>query len=117
MYGLFDHNGPEITASIKTMRERFNLLDDEPGIPRYENDDYRRSDPSITGNWWYITTLWHAQYELENGNEAEALFILDWVSRHAYQTGMLGEQINPIDDEIVSLPTYVVARRIPLHDA
>jgi GH15 family glucan-1,4-alpha-glucosidase len=102
MYGLFDANGPEVRASMQTMKDRFNLLDDEPGLPRYEDDDYRRSDPSITGNWWYITTLWYAQYELEQGNETEALFILDWASKHAYQTGMLGEQINPLNDEIVS---------------
>jgi GH15 family glucan-1,4-alpha-glucosidase len=102
MYGLFDVTGPEITASISTMKERFNLLDDEPGLPRYENDEYRREDVSITGNWWYITTLWYAQYEIEQGNIDEAIRILDWVSNHAYGTGMLGEQINPMNDHIVS---------------
>lgn len=102
MYGLFDTDSDELQASIKTMKERFNVLDDEPGLPRYENDDYRRSDASVTGNWWYITTLWYAQYELDRGNEKEALLILDWVRQHAYSTGMLGEQVNPINDDIVS---------------
>lgn len=102
MYGLFDTESHELQASIATMKERFKLLDDEPGLPRYENDAYRRDDESITGNWWYITTLWYAQYALEKGYEKEARHILDWISRHSYQTGMLGEQINPLTDEIVS---------------
>lgn len=102
MYGLFDSESHELQASIATMKERFKLLDDEPGLPRYENDTYRRDDESITGNWWYITTLWYAQYVLENGDEKEARLILDWIGRHSYQTGMLGEQINPVTDEIVS---------------
>lgn len=102
MFGLFDADGTEIKASIQTMKERFNLLDDEPGLPRYENDAYRRTDDSLTGNWWYITTLWYAQYEIENGNSQEAQRIMDWAAKHSYGTGMLGEQINPMTDEIVS---------------
>ncbi|MBC7459618.1 glycoside hydrolase family 15 protein [Candidatus Saccharibacteria bacterium] len=102
MFGLFDMNGPEMTSSIATMRERFDLIDDEPGIPRYEDDDYRRTEPSVTGNWWYITTLWHAQYLMEQQDLDEAKHILDWVKAHALNTGMLGEQINPITDELIS---------------
>jgi GH15 family glucan-1,4-alpha-glucosidase len=102
MFGLFDMNGPEMTSSITTMRERFDLIDDEPGIPRYEDDDYRRTEPSVTGNWWYITTLWHAQYLMEQQDLDEAKHILDWVKAHALNTGMLGEQINPITDELIS---------------
>jgi GH15 family glucan-1,4-alpha-glucosidase len=102
MYGLFDMDSEEMNASMKSLKERFRLIDDEPGIPRYENDDYRRTDSSVTGNWWYITTLWYAQYELERGNRKEAELILDWVSKHSYETGMLGEQVNPISDDIVS---------------
>lgn len=102
MYGLFDADSHEIKVSINTVREMFKLLDDEPGIPRYEDDDYRRTDSTITGNWWYITTLWYAQYAIDNGQKDEAYIILNWVTRHAYGSGMLGEQINPINDEIVS---------------
>jgi GH15 family glucan-1,4-alpha-glucosidase len=77
-------------------------MDDEPGIPRYENDPYRRSDPSVNGNWWFITTLWHAQYLLEKGHTEDAQFILDWTLRHSLSTGMLSEQINPINDEVIA---------------
>lgn len=84
------------------MKETFKLLDDEPGLPRYEDDDYRRNDSSVTGNWWYITTLWYAQYVLEKGDVDEAMLILDWVKAHALKTGMLAEQINPVNDEVIS---------------
>lgn len=102
MYGLFDAKGPEMTSSIEVMVSTFKLLDDEPGIPRYENDFYRRSDPAVNGNWWFITTLWHAQYLLENDNSPEAKLILDWTLKHALNTGMLSEQIDPVNDQVIS---------------
>ena len=102
MYGLFDADSTEITSAVQTVKETFKLLDDEPGLPRYEDDDYRRNDSSVTGNWWYITTLWYAQYVLEKGDVDEAMLILDWVKAHALKTGMLAEQINPVNDEVIS---------------
>ncbi len=102
IYGLFDMESTEMLTSVETMISTFKLLDDEPGIPRYENDFYRRSDPSINGNWWFITTLWHAQYLIDKGNVNDAKLILDWSKNHALNTGMLGEQINPITDEVIS---------------
>jgi len=101
-YGLFDTESTQMVTSVETMISTFKLLDDEPGIPRYENDLYRRSDPSINGNWWFITTLWHAQYLIEKNNSKEAKLILDWAKGHALNTGMLGEQINPVTDDVIS---------------
>ena len=101
-FGLFDTDSKEIKTSVETMITTFKLLDDEPGIPRYENDPYRRSEPSVTGNWWHITTLWHAQYLIEHGDTKEAKMILDWTKRYALSSGMLGEQINPVTDEVIA---------------
>ena len=102
IYGLFDSESTQMTSSVEAMVSAFKLLDDEPGIPRYENDPYRRSDPSINGNWWLITTLWHAQYMLEKNNTKDAKAILDWTKSYALSTGMLGEQINPLTNEIIA---------------
>lgn len=102
IYGLFDLGSIELTSSVKTLVSTFRLLDDEPGIPRYENDFYRRSDPSVTGNWWFITTLWHAQYLIEMGELAEARSILDWTKSYALNSGMLGEQLNPVTNEVIA---------------
>lgn len=102
MFGLFDLESSEMTTSINTMANIFGVPGDEPGLPRYENDAYRRTDESVTGNWWFITTLWHAQYLVASGNPDEAIVVLDWIKSHALSTGMLAEQVNPTTDEIVA---------------
>lgn len=104
MYGLFPHEGPEMKASIKTIRQHLSMpLRDKPGLARYENDYYRRVSSDIPGNPWFITTLWFAQYDLELGNTEEATQIIDWCRAHMLTTGVLSEQINPYDDTFVSV--------------
>ena len=105
LFGLFAPDSPEMAQSIHTMTECFAVSNSQPGLPRYEDDDYRRSDDSITGNYWPIMSLWHAQYMLENGNTDGAHAVLDFVKAHSLSTGMISEQINPIDgDDIAPAP-------------
>ena len=103
MFGLFPSDGDELTSSIQTLQQLFGLNSDTIGLPRYENDNYQRQDESITGNHWFITTLWLAQYYIEHNQTDEATRILDWVKRHALATGVLSEQVNPADDAILSV--------------
>lgn len=102
MFGLFSAESPEMKASIDTAMHVFNASIDRPGLPRYENDAYRRSKPGVTGNWWYITTLWKAQYDIEHGRIEDAEKILDWIMKHMLPTGMMGEQIDPIDETVIA---------------
>ncbi len=102
MYGLFTVDSPEVQSALRVNRETFGVNTDNPGVPRYENDPYRRTSSDVTGNWWFITTLWNAQYHTDTGNVTEAQSILNWVKSHATATGMLGEQIDPTTDEAVS---------------
>jgi len=102
LFGLFDANSPEIQASIATIQTKFNTTPDSPGLPRSEDDDYRRTKQGIAGNYWYITTLWHAQYLIEKDNNEDALKILNWIKSHAMPTGMLSEQIDPVDGAFIS---------------
>lgn len=94
-YGLFATDSPEVASSIERVKEVFGVTKDSPGLPRYENDTYRRSSPHVTGNWWHICTLWMAQYEIDNGNLEGAEAALDWVKSYAVPTGMLSEQVDP----------------------
>ena len=97
MFGLFKVGSPELTNAAQTF---VNELQSTPGIqafPRYEHDNYRRSDPNSLGNWWYITTLWMAQYYLETDQTELASSIIAWVNGLVEQTGVMSEQINPID--------------------
>jgi len=102
LFGLFDANSPEIQASIATIQTKFNTTPENPGLPRSEDDDYRRTKQGIAGNYWYITTLWHAQYLIEKDDNEDALKILDWIKSHAMPTGMLSEQIDPVDGAFIS---------------
>jgi GH15 family glucan-1,4-alpha-glucosidase len=102
MFGLFAGDSHEMKASIKAVEETFGTSTDTPGLPRYENDPYRRRDESISGNWWYITTLWKAQYDIENGNLDAATATIEWIHDHMISTGMMGEQIDPRTHEIIA---------------
>lgn len=102
MFGLFAADSHEVKASIQTVKEVFGTSPENPGLPRSEDDDYRRSKSGIKGNWWYITTLWQAQYDIETGNTEDAIKILDWIKARTLPTGMMGEQIDPVDGTIIS---------------
>lgn len=102
IFGLFDAQSEEVVSSIKTVEQIFNITDDKIGLPRYENDYYRRTDPKIAGNYWFVTTLWHAQYHIENGNIEKAEKILEWTRNHATSTGVMSEQLDPTNDQTIS---------------
>ncbi|OIP86274.1 hypothetical protein COV88_01205 [Candidatus Saccharibacteria bacterium CG11_big_fil_rev_8_21_14_0_20_41_19] len=102
IFGLFDHNSPEILSSIATIEQMFGINDGQLGLPRYENDDYRRVSPGITGNQWFIVSFWLAQYYIDSGKEEKALQILDWAKSHALSTGVMGEQLDPVTNQVVS---------------
>ena len=102
MYGLFPITSPEITSALKVHREVFGTSRNAPGVPRYENDTYRRTNEGSLGNWWHITTLWNAQYHIDQDDTASAYSILDWVQAHATGTGMLGEQVDTVTNESIA---------------
>lgn len=102
IFGLFAPDSHEIQSSVKTVEQTFGINNGSIGLPRYENDPYRRSSPDIAGNLWYVTSLWLAQYYIDSGNNEKAMVILDWVKNHSMSTSVMGEQINPITNEIIS---------------
>lgn len=102
MFGLFPSDSTEVTSSIETIKQLFGVNQGALGLPRYENDDYRRTNPNVTGNYWFITSLWLAQYYSEQGDGEQALKILDWVKDHSLHTGMMSEQMDPVTEEIIS---------------
>lgn len=102
IFGLFDIDGNELKSAIATIKEIFGVNNGALGLPRYENDDYRRTDPNITGNWWLICSLWLAQYDADTGDLDKTFEILDWVKAHALSTGMMAEQIDPKTDKSIS---------------
>jgi GH15 family glucan-1,4-alpha-glucosidase len=88
-------NKEVLDASVKKVEEV--LLTNAPigGVPRYEHDNYFLTDHTRLGNPWMITTLWLAQYYLDNGRRDEATGLIDWVIARAGTSGMLAEQVDP----------------------
>lgn len=106
-FELFGLTSPEVTATLATIRSVFNVTDERPVVPRYENDAYQRTDNNLQGNYWYVTSLWLAQYALETGDSAYAETVLEWVESRMDQTGMMAEQIDPKNLNPVSVSPLV----------
>jgi len=76
-------------------------------MARYEEDDYYRVSREVTGNPWFVSTLWYADYliqkaaSLDEFEKAEEL--LEWVVRHALPSGVLAEQIHPLTGQPLSV--------------
>jgi GH15 family glucan-1,4-alpha-glucosidase len=103
MFGLFPVGSEEMTAAVETVQRTFNPDGKSVGLPRYESDNYRRASDDIQGNWWIITSLWFAQYYTEVGKREKADDVLTWVLGHTGSTGVMSEQISPIDHSLISV--------------
>ncbi|MBX3288748.1 MAG: glycoside hydrolase family 15 protein [Acidobacteria bacterium] len=77
------------------------------GVARFENDGYMRVTDKVTGNAWFICTLWLAEYYIASakslGDLEKAERILLWITDLALPSGVLGEQIDPVTGAPVSL--------------
>jgi GH15 family glucan-1,4-alpha-glucosidase len=106
-FGLYGANDPRIESTFKALRERLWLHEGVGGMARYENDTYQRAHQGFTGNPWFVSTLWLADYLIERAREEkdlnEALEVMEWVSSHALPSGVLAEQIDPLSGEPVSV--------------
>lgn len=103
MFGLFPVKSEQTKSAMRTAIKIFEPHDKHPGLPRYEDDYYRRARSTIQGNTWFISSLWLAQYYLEIGRDEKAMHIIDWVRDSAWQTGVLCEQVDPITGEETSI--------------
>lgn len=107
MYGLFEIDSKEVQQSLKTLEEKLMNKSPSGGLPRYENDQYCRSDNPYLGNPWFVTTLWMAQIYNELDMQDKIPPIIDWVRSHMAKSGILSEQINPETSEPVSVSPLI----------
>lgn len=110
-YGIFkfnvlDINDAKLDKAIQYSQEKLIVKTDIGGIVRYENDYYFRVSQDLAGNPWFITTLWLAQYQIAKSDRLEDLDKankwLDWVVKHALNSGIMSEQLNPFSGEQIS---------------
>jgi glucoamylase len=106
-FGLYSADDPRIVSTFKTLKEKLWISTGVGGMARYENDPYQRVTQTVTGNPWFICTLWLANYLTERArNEEElnqALEMMNWVVDHALPSGVLAEQIHPFTGQPVSV--------------
>ncbi len=107
LFGLYDMDDPYVQESQKTLENV--LVDSCPigGTPRYENDNYHRIDEKSLGNPWFVTSYWYAQFMIERGNPQKAQDILDWSLNFMLPTGVLPEQIDPVEGKFVSVAPLI----------
>ncbi len=103
MFGLFPLDSDELQHAAATTKAVLGFSHDSPHVPRYENDNYYRPSHEVLGNWWHVTSLWMAQYELEFGNPDTTRQTLTWTKDKMLSSGILSEQINPLTDEMIGV--------------
>ena len=109
-FGMFDPDDPEIVQTLDAVFDRLWVRTNVGGVARYENDYYHqisRDISNVPGNPWFICTLWRARYIIMRAQTPEdleaALPLLHWVADRALPSGVLAEQVNPYNDQPVSV--------------
>ncbi|MFM9903478.1 MAG: glycoside hydrolase family 15 protein [Pyrinomonadaceae bacterium] len=106
-FGCFDVNDPMVIGTMRAIEERLTNETDIGGVARFENDGYMRTSEMVTGNSWFICTLWLAEYYIARAETVDdlkpAMEILDWVTKRALPSGVLAEQIDPLTGKPTSV--------------
>jgi len=101
--GILDPKDPRMIDTAKAVREQLWLKTSVEGCARYQGDVYQRAEDGpkdIPGNPWFISTLWLAEYcidQSQNKQELQAaLPYLEWCGKNALPSGVLAEQVHPV---------------------
>jgi GH15 family glucan-1,4-alpha-glucosidase len=102
-FGCFEPDDEMVADTMKAVEDRLAV---NGGIARFENDGYMRIS-QVTGNAWFICTLWLAEYYVAKATGKadleKPLEILNWTVKSALPSGVLGEQIDPLSGQHVSV--------------
>ncbi|MBK9529545.1 MAG: glycoside hydrolase family 15 protein [Acidobacteria bacterium] len=106
-FDCFDVDDEMVAGTMKAIDEVLCNKTEFGGIARFENDGYMRVSNDVTGNSWFICTLWMADYHIAMSTTPEglgpALEILTWTAERALPSGVLAEQVNPLTGEELSV--------------
>jgi glucoamylase len=109
---FFDAFSPDdemVANTMNAVKEHLGIGTAIGGIARFQNDGYMRitEEASIAGNPWFICTLWLADHFIARAkSEAElqpAYEILEWATQRALPSGVMAEQLNPLDGSPLSV--------------
>jgi glucoamylase len=103
-FGCFSPDDELVTGTMTAVEEKLAV---NGGIARFENDGYMRVSDDVTGNAWFIATLWFAEYHIAAAKCRDDLKrvyeILNWVVDRSLPSGVLAEQLDPVTNEHISV--------------
>ena len=106
-FNAFSADDKKIQKTMRAVEEKLWIDNKIGGIARFESDGYMRVSEKVTGNPWFICTLWLADYRIAVAKSKKdlkgALEILEWTAKRALPSGVLAEQVNPLTGEPVSV--------------
>ncbi len=108
--GVLLPKDPRMVETMEAIRQQLWLNTPVEGCARYQNDLYQRPEDSpadIPGNPWFISTLWLAEYYIASAESLqelrEAIPYLEWCVKNALPSGVLAEQVHPLNSSPLSV--------------
>lgn len=108
--GALPPRDPRMVETMEAIHRKLWLKTPVEGCARYQNDVYQRpsdSPPDIPGNPWFISTLWVGEYFIALAESLQelhkALPYLEWCGRNALPSGVLAEQVHPVNSSPLSV--------------
>ncbi len=108
--GVLPPSDPRVVSTMEQFRNLLTVHTEIGGMARFTNDWYHATVPptkEIPGNPWIITTLWDAQWHIARAVKLSDLTpareAIVWATQRASSTGILPEQLSPIDGTPLSV--------------
>ena len=105
-----DPNDPKVVRTMEAIREQLWVKTSVGGCARYQADHYQtvlNNSKDVPGNPWFISTLWLGEYFIARAQTIdqihEALPYLEWCAKNSLPSGVLAEQIHPMDATPISV--------------
>lgn len=86
----------DFSRTIQDYDSRLFIQNHIGGVARKEDDHYLRVAKDLTGNPWFLSTMWRGRLALKYGDFEFAKKILLFVMSHFDSTGLISEQIDPL---------------------
>lgn len=102
--GVLDSKDARMVETANAIRRALWLKTPVEGCARYEGDAYQQQasiPKDIPGNPWFIATLWLGEYFIDRAQNhqelKETLPYLEWCVKNAFPSGVLAEQVHPVN--------------------
>ncbi len=110
LFGMFGEDDPKTAATVQAVEKRLWVQTPIGGLARFENDAYMQVSHEvdrIPGNPWIICTLWLAELYIRRAKSqadfTRPLELLRWAVDRALPSGVLAEQVHPLNGNPLSV--------------